>query len=169
MKKCGQCSKPAVLHITELQDSQVNAVHLCEACAKQYLAKPPHDSSSDSGEEAAESVAEDDASSDDAIDMVCPNCGITFKEFRAHGRLGCAHDYVAFQSELTPLLENIHSELEHCGKRPKRSPQAARRQYELVRLRHDLKSAVDEERYEEAAHLRDQIRRAESSGEPVVE
>ena len=31
----------------------------------------------------------------------CPQCGITFYEFRNQGRLGCPHDYVHFRKELS--------------------------------------------------------------------
>ncbi|HVW02372.1 MAG TPA: UvrB/UvrC motif-containing protein [Planctomycetaceae bacterium] len=89
--------------------------------------------------------------------LVCPNCGITFREFRSQGRLGCPHDYIAFQDELLPLLENIHGETQHCGKFPKRAPDDSRKQYKLIKLRNDLRQAVAEESYERAAQLRDEI------------
>ena len=104
MKKCGRCSKPAVLHITELQHGEVQALHLCELCAKEYLSQGPAESPDESAAEAP-SESED---LDDLDQRVCPSCGITFKEFRAQGRLGCPHDYIAFEDELLPLLENIH-------------------------------------------------------------
>ena len=53
--------------------------------------------------------------------QACPVCGITFFEFRSHGRLGCPHDYVAFKAQLEPLILNIHGEGEHAGKRPRQS------------------------------------------------
>ncbi len=55
--------------------------------------------------------------------QACPVCGITFYEFRSQGRLGCPHDYVAFQTQLEPLILNVHGESEHVGKRPQ--PRAA--------------------------------------------
>jgi protein arginine kinase activator len=156
MKKCGRCSKPAVLHITEIRHGDVQALHLCESCAKEYLkhseAGGPAETATEEGKEAE--VAE---GSDAADQQTCPNCGITFKEFRSQGRLGCPHDYVAFQEELLPLLENIHGETQHVGKVPKRAPRASQHQYQLIRLRNRLKAAVDEEMYEEAARLRDEI------------
>ena len=41
----------------------------------------------------------------------CPVCGITFYEFRNHGRLGCPHDYICFHQELEPLIDEV---LEHA-------------------------------------------------------
>ena len=159
MKKCGRCSKPAVLHITELRGGEVQALHLCESCAKEYLTH------SEAGGEPAPSegkLSEASELSDEADARTCPNCGITFKEFRSQGRLGCPHDYIAFQDELLPLLENIHGETQHVGKVPKRAPRASQHQYKLIRLRNQLKTAIDDEMYEEAARIRDQIQTLEA-------
>lgn len=167
MKKCGRCSKPAVLHITEIRDGDVQALHLCEHCAKDYLS-----SSSESPSPPANPTSEQAKAhglsqmSDDADSLVCPNCGITFKEFRAQGRLGCAHDYVVFQDELLPLLENIHGETQHVGKVPKRAPDASQRQFRLVKLRSRLRASIEEEQYEEAARLRDEIASLEGELNP---
>ncbi len=90
--------------------------------------------------------------------MTCPNCQITFAEFRRTGRLGCPHDYEVFRDELMPLLENIHGEPRHSGKAPRRAPRTSRQQNTLIRLRNDLKRAVAGEDYEAAARLRDEIR-----------
>lgn len=154
MKKCGRCSKPAVLHITEIREGDVQALHLCESCAKDYLNTSPTEHPAP-----AEAVKGSLSSEvpDEADDKTCPNCGISFKEFRAQGRLGCAHDYVVFQEELLPLLENIHGETQHVGKVPKRAPDASQRQFRLVKLKSRLRAAVEEELYEEAARLRDEI------------
>ncbi|WP_166827781.1 UvrB/UvrC motif-containing protein [Thalassoroseus pseudoceratinae] len=161
MKKCSRCSKPSTLHITEIQEGVAQELHLCESCAKQYLAAPePMTSESDEfAEKLSESVSEEESES--YGQLVCPNCGITFKEFRSQGRLGCPHDYNAFAKELTPLLENIHGETQHVGKCPKRAPEASQKQYELIKLRGRLRAAIDEEDYEMAARIRDEINELE--------
>lgn len=166
MKKCGRCAKPAVLHITEIRQGEVQALHLCESCAKEYLNEseaggPPPDEDADFGSSDTGEMAEV-ADKDDDVTATCPHCGITFKEFRKQGRLGCPHDYVVFREELLPLLENIHGETQHIGKVPKRAPKASQHQFRLIRLRNRLKAAVDEEMYEEAARLRDEIQSLEA-------
>ena len=88
-------------------------------------------------------------------------CGIKFVEFRNSGRLGCPHDYQEFREELQPLLENIHGDTRHCGKTPRRLPQSQQTQSELIQLRKQLHQAVTREAYEEAAQLRDKIRKLE--------
>lgn len=160
MKKCAHCSKPSVLHITELSDGKVHAVHLCESCAKDYLSGASKQSSAP--ELQSESEAEGDSELSELELTACPNCGITFQEFRAQGRLGCAHDYIAFQSELIPLLENIHGGsarggVQHCGKIPRRAPQSSQQQFQLIHWKKRLKEAIEDELYEEAARIRDEI------------
>lgn len=158
--KCGRCSKPAVLHITELRQGEVQALHLCESCAKEYL----NQSQSSKSEAAGDPDADAELSGMEELDeKVCPNCGIAFKEFRAQGRLGCPHDYVVFADELMSLLENIHGDTTHVGKVPKRSPQASQLQFQLIKLRNELRSSVEEERYEDAARIRDSIRQLEET------
>ncbi len=169
MRKCSRCSKPATLHITELKEGDVHALHLCEACAQDYLSNVEAGQASDDPEELFKEHIESSIEDLHDVDQTsCPNCGITFKEFRSQGRLGCPQCYLAFENELIPLLENIHGETQHTGKLPQRAPEASRRQYELIKLRNRLRTAVEAESYEEAAQLRDEIQTMESAlGEEV--
>lgn len=162
MKKCRRCSKPATLHITELRQGEATEIHLCETCAKDYLSQAEEVSTPDLDVQfdQLEEGSQPEVSGID--DRTCPNCGITFREFRTQGRLGCPHDYVEFESDLIPLIENIHGETQHCGKLPKRAPDSSRKQHQLIRLRSELKVAVEEENYESAARIRDEIQEVES-------
>ncbi len=171
MKKCRRCTKPATMHITEIREGQAQSLHLCETCAQEYLNSVEVGGSSDEFE--AESVSpkaslkvksdEQEETADDG--KTCPFCGITFKQFRSQGRLGCAHDYDVFHDELIPLLESVHSDTQHVGKCPPKTSSESREHYELFRLRNDLKAAIDNESYEEAARLRDRIRQLEDKGQ----
>jgi protein arginine kinase activator len=164
--KCQQCEKPATFHITELTGQQPQELHLCETCAKTYLTH---------GEPGAAPVAptlanvlvkqlqigkaaEELAKLDQ---RTCPVCGISFYEFRNQGRLGCPHDYVYFERELTPLIANIHGETQHTGKRPRGHEGGTDQQTELIRLRREMDDAKQKEHYERAAKIRDQIREME--------
>lgn len=159
MQKCQKCNNPATLHITEiLGEGQFEELHMCEQCANKYLYEPKHKAMGKPGEIGG-------SGGDEGLfnQTECPSCGLKFVEFRNSGRLGCPHDYQAFREELLPLLENIHGETKHCGKSPRRGAQTKEAEAELTTLRHRLKHAVTREDYEEAARIRDHIRRLEEA------
>jgi protein arginine kinase activator len=93
----------------------------------------------------------------DLAQRCCPDCGVKYMEFRAQGMLGCPADYEAFHPGLLPLLRRTHGATRHVGKVPSRGPSSPDR----LRLRSRLRQAVSLEDYEEAARLRDQLRRKE--------
>ena len=66
-------------------------------------------------------------------------------------------------TELLPLLENIHEEVEHKGKRPRSAIVGTKEQGRLIQLRNEQRNAIEEEDYEAAARLRDEIAKLESS------
>jgi protein arginine kinase activator len=153
---CQVCeSKPATIHLTEIEGVQKTELHLCEECAHEkgltHGGPIPTGLASLAGEKARTS------------DLKCPECGIGFEEFRMKGRLGCPRDYEVFASELAPLLEKIHGAQRHTGRLPRGAAADAGRADLLRRLRRDLARAVQEENYEEAARLRDEISVAEEA------
>jgi hypothetical protein len=93
----------------------------------------------------------------------CPGCGLTPADFRAKGRLGCPRCYETYRAELMPLLGRIHEAHRHSGRLPGRAqPETTAPDEQLLaELRRKLEDAVRGERYEEAARLRDELRRAE--------
>ncbi|WP_310820421.1 UvrB/UvrC motif-containing protein [Stratiformator vulcanicus] len=144
-------------HITEIHGGSPQEIHFCEGHFHEYMNSPAAQPTGSSPAKDAMAEFGDEVSESD--DLTCPNCGITFREFREQGRFGCPYDYEAFADRLVPLLENIHGETQHVGKVPARAPLESRRQYELIRLRRDLAVAIDGEDYETAAKIRDDIRR----------
>lgn len=160
--KCQRCPKQATTHITEvLGEERFEEAHLCDECAKRYLHEPQP------GKKPA--AVKDDAvpiegSEPDAIgERQCEACGLKFVEFRNHGRLGCPHDYDTFRDDLLPLLESVHGETKHVGKSPHRMPQPVGSQLELAQLRKKLQQFISDEKYEDAARVRDRIRQLETS------
>jgi protein arginine kinase activator len=157
--KCQKCPNAATLHITEiLGEDHVDELHLCEVCAHKYLSEPQPKSA---GKAAV--AAGDDEEEMGGTHHECDLCGVKFVDFRNTGRLGCPHDYDVFREELVQLLENIHGETKHVGKVPRRQPRNKQAQAELTQLRKQLSQAVHREAYEEAAQLRDRIRRLEEN------
>jgi protein arginine kinase activator len=163
--KCQFCSSPATVHLTDIVNNQKKELHLCQACAEaQHLVTKQQEINLPAILQAL--IGQHlGPQTDELARLTCPACGIKYMEFRAQGRLGCPHDYAVFRTGLGPLLERIHRSTRHLGKAPRRGAPPPARQAELVELRRRLQSAVDAEAYEEAARLRDLLRKKEATDE----
>lgn len=94
---------------------------------------------------------------------VCPVCGISEREIVDGGRVGCAECYNTFSDRLGAFIEKVHQNKPHVGKRPKNLASSARtEQNPLEDLRRRLQSAIQAEDFEQAAVLRDRIRKIEN-------
>lgn len=159
--KCQYCEKPATFHITELTgENGPQVVHLCEAHAKQFLQKDAITPAASIAGEIAKhlNLGQTKEEIEELDQKECPVCGISFFEFRNTGRLGCPYDYAHFESDLQPLMMNIHDSNTHQGKRPRRAAATADMQAEMIQLRRDMEEAVEREDYELASKIRDQLR-----------
>jgi protein arginine kinase activator len=162
--KCQFCSNPATFHQTVLIKNRKKELHLCQSCAEaQHLVQKqelnlPAILQSLIGHHLGPAT-------DELARLVCPACGIRYMEFRAQGRLGCPHDYTVFRAGLVTLLQRIHRAERHVGKRPRRPNPGPSERAELMDLRRRLQRAVDAENYEEAAHLRDLLRKKDATDE----
>ncbi len=155
---CENCNeRPATYHVVEITDNGKNELHLCEKCAhEKNIALPPSLSLNEILGSLMEAHAEKDAP--ELANTVCPNCGITYAEFRRGGRLGCPQDYTVFEKGMVPFLERIQGATSHTGKTPKEASHDSAQTAELIKLRRELNAAIANERYEEAARLRDSIK-----------
>ncbi|MBI4343872.1 MAG: UvrB/UvrC motif-containing protein [Candidatus Omnitrophica bacterium] len=160
---CELCKQSqATVHLTEIVNEQMSELHLCEACANQKGAQvESHFGLADllSGLSDFGKTPEVEEVSSKA----CPNCGMTYEQFRKVGRLGCSECYPAFKRSLGTLLKRIHGSPVHVGKSPARAAgtKAAKGAPSLPELKRKLEKAIKDEAFEEAAALRDVIRRAE--------
>lgn len=159
--QCQICNKrAAVIHLTEITDGMRTEMHLCEHCAQQQgIAAKSHISINEllNGLLTVQPT-EDELLGSSEREMACPHCGFTLHQFRKGGVLGCPHDYEVFEKSLLPLIEKAHNgRTNHCGKVPSRTPQDTKAEIERSNLRQQLQTAVQNEDYELAAKLRDQI------------
>ena len=106
-----------------------------------------------------EAVAEDPAPENDAV---CENCGTTRAQFLKTGKLGCVDCYTAFREDLTGLLKL--EETVHTGRKPVQDEATQQRRSTYERLTWHLQAAIDNEDYETAAVIRDQLRKFDREG-----
>jgi protein arginine kinase activator len=162
--KCQSCEQTATVHLTEIVNGKKKEKHFCADCAeKQELLKQQELNLTAILQTMITTHVGPQA--DELSRLTCPTCGIKYMEFKAAGRCGCPNDYAVFREPLLPLLERIHRGVKHVGKIPPHALKAAALQTELRTLRQQLRTAVEQEAYEEAARLRDLIRQKEPADE----
>ncbi len=163
---CQICGKhPASVHFTEIHDNQMSEIHVCERCAREKGMEPtpkaPTFQISDLLAGMVDAGTTQDAERVGSVE--CKRCGLVYSSFKETGRLGCSECYTAFQSQLRPLLRRIHGDTRHRGKQPTHGKSADSRSRQIQRLHDELRRAVEREDFEQAAQLRDDIRRIEAS------
>jgi len=168
---CQNCNQhPATTHIKRFIGGRAEEYHLCPGCARES-GLLGHDGLPDFGFQLSDlfsgflgsSVKQQPAAL--APVQRCGMCGSSLPEIAKTGRVGCAQCYEDFYAQLEPTLQRIHGSLEHAGKRPEDGNpelrQRREREQNLIALREQIAQAVKSEEYEEAARLRDEIRRIE--------
>ena len=166
MMLCDDCGRNrAVVHITQIGPNGRVEKNLCEECAANYsefLVEPQRKKnvsmndflkgifSADTG--AAERTKEQ------VTELVCPNCGMSYRDFQQTGKIGCSVCYSTFRRQLEPLLRRIHGSSTHSGKIPHRTGGTLEMKHTIESLRKSLKECVAQEEYEKAAELRDRVR-----------
>lgn len=161
---CESCQKkPATVHLTDVTNNAKQELHLCEDCAQaQGVTIKSHMYKETAYPELLSQLVESQTEIPTGDrDLACPRCRMTYRKFRATGKLGCPHDYVVFKKPLMSLLEKIHGKVQHSGKIPSRAGDQMARQKELRSLRSELEKAVRSEAYETAAEIRDKIYKLE--------
>lgn len=88
----------------------------------------------------------------------CTLCGATFRELCEGGKTGCPTCYSVFREEFGPTLSRLHGSADHKGRAPGKFKQKREEKARLCAMEKDLKKAIAEERYEDAAQLRDKIK-----------
>lgn len=91
----------------------------------------------------------------------CPGCGASWNDLRREGKAFCPLCYTTFGEELRPTLRALHGNVTHTGRAPADRREKREKEDRLTRLKKELASAIAEEKFEDAAKLRDEIRSLE--------
>ncbi len=156
---CDVCKcNDATVFLTQILEGKMQKVNLCDACSKEKGVQDPTGFALADlllGIGAAEEIEKGGPT------QKCPVCGFTQADFKKTGRLGCSACYVTFGEALATLLKAMHKGTRHVGKLPQRAHREIELSDRMRMLTEDLQKAVQEENYESAASLRDQIKQLE--------
>lgn len=158
---CDSCKdKGATVFLTQIVQGEVKKVNLCQDCSQEKGVTDP------TGFALADllvGIGSEQTVEVSPADETCSACGFTRSDFKKTGRLGCSNCYEEFRDGLESLLRAMHKGVRHIGKVPEGAVSDAMED-QLEQLRTTLDEAVAEERFEDAASLRDQIKKL-SEGE----
>jgi len=149
--------REATVHYTKIDGDKVQKVDLCEGCSKKTGVNDQV------GFELADlllglGASKEIEQSAGGLELKCPRCGFTQADFKKAGRLGCPECYKTFADSLEGLLKSMHKGTRHVGKVPESLQQSRELSDRLKTLQKRLAKAVQDENFEQAAALRDEIK-----------
>ncbi|MEM6886014.1 MAG: UvrB/UvrC motif-containing protein [Verrucomicrobiota bacterium] len=170
--ECTFCkNKEATCHLTKIVEGKVVEVHVCADCipeinnenlvnfdiwdavSKLAASLGVPDPSESIEPEAADEITAKSFLIDEVEEEPCPVCGFTGENLRKVGRLGCPDCFEHFNEMLTDVLADCQKYTQHSGKVPKSMVKVKVRYMQKA-----LNEAVKEERFEDAAQIRDQLK-----------
>ena len=185
---CQKCNKnEANVKYTEIINGEKREMMLCEECSHELGIdninfNMPIDFSSFFGgllEDEEYGTSEFMPLFQPVKELKCNNCNMTYDDFINQGKFGCPDCYDVFESKIDSLLKRIHGNNEYLGRKPinrlsNKTDKANNdnstnkdknleikdvKVNKLEKLQQDLKKAISEERYEDAAKIRDEIKK----------
>ena len=161
---CDECGlNPATIHIATIIGGNKKDENLCKDCwqkrnaammgglqmgellAKLLGAKP-------------EQNEQKTPEPEEALELYCDACGMSWNEFRKTGRVGCAHCYAVFGEHMEKTIAPEKGQARHTGKAPAHLAEEMTMQRQMEALKKQMEEAVQREDFELAATLRDSIR-----------
>ena len=164
--KCTHCHEnEANTHITKVINGKREEMHLCSECAEKLGVMDEFKFEPFSMDSFFGNLLGAGASALNSLTGIdrCGYCGSSFNDIINTGKAGCANCYDKFEDKLTPSIEKLHGRTKHVGKMvtyTEEAEEAAESQSDIseeAKLKEELKKAVQEQRFEDAAVIRDKI------------
>lgn len=181
---CQNCGKrEANIKYTQIINGVKREMSLCENCAKELGVEDIHFNMPISFSSFLSDFFEPQESDSNFMTnflapqtLLCENCKSTYEDFLKEGKFGCEECYEDFSSKIDPLLKNIHGSNRHVGrvskylnekankdKEQEKNEKTTEKEEKLQNLKKRLEQEIKEERYEDAAKTRDEIKKIENS------
>lgn len=159
---CQRCKqKNATTYYTQTINGEKREIALCDDCAKELSGEfdffDPFSFSLDNFFSQLLGTHAKMGGESSTTATKCPICGTTLSEISRTGKVGCPECYHTFSSALMPSIQRIHGQTQHIGKVPRSAGAHLRLQSRISELESKLKQAIEEQQFEKAATLRDEI------------
>lgn len=105
--------------------------------------------------------------------LKCDKCNMTYDEFIESGKFGCSNCYDVFSANIDPILKRLHGSNRYIGRKAinnvskkiktkeQQTIQENANESKIKKLKLELNKMIKEEKYEEAAKIRDEIKKIE--------
>lgn len=188
--KCENCGKnEANVKYTQIINGEKKQMFLCEECSQKLGVNDIHFNMPISFNSFLEDFFDDmnEASflptlEADNKKMKCSKCGLEWEDFLHTGNFGCSNCYEEFEKRIDPILRSLQGATSHIGRlgdviegndikqnlddKESKSPnEKVKNINKIDELKEELKQAIKEERYEDAAKFRDEIKKLENEQE----
>lgn len=187
---CENCGEnEANVRYTQIINGVKKEMHLCEDCAKEKGINTNMDFNIPINFSSFLGDIFDDFSEPEFLPeftntktLKCSKCGLTYDEFINNGKFGCENCYNTFEDKIDYLVKNLHGSSRHIGRKSKfckqnesniekkvnykkestsKNMDSISEENKLEKLQRKLKEAIKDERYEDAAKIRDEIKELE--------
>ena len=167
---CQNCKKKeATTHIKRVFNGEATESHLCQSCAQDLGVGNFFDDFSLNLPDIFSGFFGDSAFAlgESRLDR-CEKCGCCFDDIIKTGTVGCADCYEKFYNKLLPSIQRIHGKANHGGKVPvhretvaaeEKAPKEKTTEEKIAELSAQMQKAIEEQNFEQAAVLRDEIKK----------
>lgn len=158
---CDKCGRPSVYRSTLIVNGVSQNTNLCRDCAIQEGVFSTQTSVFDD----MFSIFSDFLPFEKVSNVSCPVCKLTMREFKNSGKLGCPNCYETFREEISKIIKRIAPNERHKQESISKPKKTENKAQNISSLREEMRVAVAEERYEDAAKIKKQIQKLESKDE----
>ena len=171
---CQNCEKnEANIRYTQIINGVKKEIALCSECAKKLGIddlKMPINFNSFLGDFFNDYAETEFLPMLQTNEVKCKTCGMTYNDFINTGLFGCSDCYETFSNPIDSLLKNLHGTSKHIGRLPKtkadkivveeknENKKQDKEESKKEKLERELEKAIKEERYEDAAKIRDELK-----------
>ena len=168
--KCDRCNNEAIFEIHFIDNENKKTISLCRDCYFKYIDElmPNLNKNSDGlkyFQEAftdiinniAENIMNYDSKNEDKGEKKCSHCGTTLSQILEKGKIGCSQCYEDFKDEAIGLLNSTNKDTDNNKEISKIDEEINNIQSEIFKKKEELNELVNNEEYEKAASIRDEI------------